>query len=92
MLAERERVGQFDRPRARLSLAMHHLQRNKMQRESRMRTAIAGKSSSVVPKLPQKRHSYNESVDEPAKLIEDEPVEVEQEIPAEENEPLERIE
>jgi hypothetical protein len=35
------------------------------------------------------RYSYNESVPQ---LIEDEPVEIEEEIPAEENEPLERIE
>ena len=35
--------------------------------------------------------SYNESVNEPANLIAEEPVEVEAEIPAEENEPVERI-
>jgi hypothetical protein len=37
-------------------------------------------------------HSYDESVDEPAKLIEQEPVEIEEEIPAEENDSVERVE
>jgi hypothetical protein len=41
------------------------------------------------PKLKQKHHSYDESVDEPAKLIEAEPVDVEAETPADENEPIE---
>ncbi len=33
--------------------------------------------------------SYDESLDEPGKLIADEPVEIEREVPAEENEPVE---
>ena len=37
-----------------------------------------------------RRHSYDESLDEPAKLIDDEAVEVERETPSEENEPVER--
>ena len=37
-----------------------------------------------------RRSSYDESLDEPAKLISDEPVEVEKETPSEENEPVER--
>jgi len=37
-----------------------------------------------------RRRSYDESLDEPAKLISDEPVDVEKETPAEENEPVER--
>lgn len=37
-----------------------------------------------------RRRSYDESLDEPAKLIGDEPVDVEKETPAEENEPVER--
>lgn len=36
------------------------------------------------------RRSYDEGVDEPGKLIGDEPVEVEKETPQEENEPVER--
>jgi hypothetical protein len=41
------------------------------------------------PKKKDKHYSYNESVDETAKLIDAEPVEVEAEVPAEENEPIE---
>lgn len=44
------------------------------------------------PKRQPQRSSYDESVDEPATLIEDEPVEIEEERPAEENPPVERIE
>jgi len=50
-----------------------------------------GRRRAVVPRR-QRHYSYNESLDEPAKLIADEPVEVEEEAPAEENEPVERIE
>jgi hypothetical protein len=45
----------------------------------------------IGPRQDKRELSYDESVDEPAKLIADEPVEVEAEIPAEENEPVERI-
>ncbi len=57
-----------------------------------MRTVTRIRSASKVPKRQQKHYSYNESVDESAKLIEDEPVDTEKAVPAEENEPLERIE
>ena len=40
----------------------------------------------------QKQYSYDESVDEAGKLIADEPVEIEREVPAEENEPVEGAE
>jgi len=50
------------------------------------------KRTEVIPKGRQRHHSYDESVDEPARLIEDEPADVEAEIPAEENEPIERSE
>ena len=40
------------------------------------------------PKEKDKHYSYNESVDETAKLDDAEPVEVEAEVPAEENEPI----
>ncbi len=43
----------------------------------------------IVPKRRQKHYSYDESLDEPGKLIADEPVEIEREVPAEENEPVE---
>jgi len=59
--------------------------------ESQMKATTA-RSESLIPKRRQKHYSYDESVNKPAKLIEDEPVETEEEVPAEENEPLERIE
>jgi len=43
------------------------------------------------PKQREQHHSYNETVDEPAKLIDNEAVEIEREVPAEDNEPIERI-
>ncbi len=43
----------------------------------------------AIPKRRQKHYSYDESLDEPGKLIADEPVEIEREVPAEENEPVE---
>ncbi len=41
------------------------------------------------PKKREKHHSFDETVDEPAKLIEDETVAIETEAPIEENEPVE---
>ncbi len=46
----------------------------------------------LVPKRQQKHYSYDESVDESAKLIADEPAAIESETPAEDNEPTERSE
>ena len=46
----------------------------------------------VVPRKRPKHHSYDESVDEPAKLLEQEAVEIEEEIPAEDTEAIERPE
>ncbi len=54
-----------------------------------MNATAAGKRRVIVPKRRQRHYSYNESLDEPAKLIADEPTEVENEAPAEENEPVE---
>ena len=45
----------------------------------------------VGPRQGKRMFSYDESIDELAKLIADEPVEVEEEIPATENEPVETI-
>jgi hypothetical protein len=43
------------------------------------------------PKQKDRRqHSYNESVDEPAALIQGEPVDIERETPADDTEPVER--
>ena len=41
------------------------------------------------PKQRQQHYSYDENVDEPAKLIQDEATEIEQEVPANENESIE---
>jgi hypothetical protein len=49
------------------------------------------RSSVLIPKRRQKHHSYDESVDEPAKVLAEEPVDIEREAPAEENEPIERV-
>jgi hypothetical protein len=50
--------------------------------------ATDGQRETIGPK----KKNYDESVDEPAKLIENEPVEVERETPAEDNQPVEQVE
>jgi len=57
-----------------------------------MQSASSDKFATGNPKKRRRRYSYDESVDEPAKLIEIESVEVEAEVPAEENEPVKGIE
>ncbi|MGO9008019.1 MAG: hypothetical protein ACLQIQ_19075 [Beijerinckiaceae bacterium] len=57
-----------------------------------MQSAARDKIANAIPRKRQRHYSYDESVDEPAKLIENEPIEIEAEVPAEENEPVERIE
>jgi hypothetical protein len=37
-----------------------------------MKTADAGRRTQIIPKKRQKHHSYDESVDEPGKLLEQE--------------------
>jgi hypothetical protein len=54
-----------------------------------MDVASRSRSGAIGPKR-QKHYSYNENIDEPAKLIADEPVEIEREVPAEERESVER--
>ena len=56
------------------------------------RSTAGEKIGGGLSKRRRRRHSYDESVDEPAKLIEIESVEIEAEVPAEENEPVETIE
>ncbi len=55
-----------------------------MQRDDRLQAT----RSAGFPKRRRRRNSYDEGVDEPAKLIEIESVKVEAEVPAEENEPV----
>ena len=57
-----------------------------------MKIASAATDDAIVPKRRQRHYSYDEALDEPGKLIADEPVEVERELPAEENEPVEETE
>ena len=57
-----------------------------------METAIDNRSGAAIPKKRQRHHSYDESVDEPAKLIENEAVDIEAARPLEENEPVEGTE
>jgi hypothetical protein len=44
------------------------------------------------PPRGRRRYTYNEGVDEPAKLIESEAVDIESEVPADGNEQVERLE
>jgi hypothetical protein len=46
--------------------------------------------NSVGPKKRNRHYSYDESLDEAPKLIDDEAVEVEEAVPADENEAIER--
>ena len=57
-----------------------------------METVEDNIEAEVVPKKRQKHHSYDESVDEAAKLLEQEAVEIERAIPSEDTPPIERIE
>jgi hypothetical protein len=56
-----------------------------------MQFSTSQKRSQPGPKR-EKHYSYDESIDEAAQLLEDEPVDIEQAIPAEENEPVEHVE
>lgn len=56
-----------------------------------MNSGIAITAGRGGPKRRQRHYLYDESTDEAAALIADEPVEIEEEQPAEPNEPIERI-
>ncbi len=60
--------------------------------EADMHQAARGTNGGIIPKRRQRHHSYDESVDESPKLLAGEPVAVESETPAEENQPIERDE
>jgi Arc/MetJ-type ribon-helix-helix transcriptional regulator len=57
-----------------------------------MRQSKDAASNSEPPRHRGRRSSYSEQTDEALKLLEDEPVEVERELPAEDNSPIERTE
>jgi len=62
------------------------------EKDTQMEPISAAMKHAVVPKRRQRHYSYDESLNEPGKLIADEPTEVEDEAPAEENEPVEGTE
>jgi len=45
----------------------------------------------LKPKPREKHYSYDQNVNEPAKLIDDEQMDIEQEIPQEDRQPIENI-
>lgn len=55
-----------------------------------MRTQMKSKHAEG-PKVRDQRHSYDESTNEPASLIANEPADVEEETPSDDTEPVERI-
>ena len=57
-----------------------------------MRNSSVPELSGEPPRQPNRRGSYSEQTDEAPKLLESEPVEVERELPAEDNSPVERTE
>ena len=57
-----------------------------------MQFSRGNKQRRAGPKRREKHYSYDESLNEAPQLLEDEPTDIEQEIPVEENEPVEHIE
>ena len=57
-----------------------------------MQTPSTERKKVIGPRRCRRHYSYDESVDEPPTLIEDEPVEVEHETPADENPSEQQIE
>lgn len=62
-----------------------------LQGESDMHLATGCKKKKKGPKRRARHYAYNESVDEVAKLILDESVDIEGANPADENEPVESV-
>ena len=56
-----------------------------------LETEITNEMARVGPRQGNRKLPYDESLDESAKLIAEEPVEIEAEVPAEENQSVERI-
>lgn len=57
-----------------------------------MKKAQGRAAATIGRNVPKRRHSYDENLDEPAKLIESEPVDAEAESPEVENVPVENVE
>jgi hypothetical protein len=60
--------------------------------EADMQSGQARAKTATPPKKRLRHYSYNESVDEPAKLLEQEAVDIEAETPSEDTEPVETVE
>jgi hypothetical protein len=45
----------------------------------------------IVPRRRRRHYSYNKTPDEPAKRVAAEPADIEEETPADENEPVENV-
>jgi hypothetical protein len=57
-----------------------------------MQNSSVSELNGEAPRQPKRRGSYSEQTDEAPRLLENEPVEVERELPAEDNSPVERTE
>ena len=57
-----------------------------------MGAARKSEQTRLVPKKRPRHHSYDESVDEPVRLLEQEAVEIEKETPSEDTSAVERAE
>ena len=55
-----------------------------------MPTANRSQKTNRAPKKRPRHHSYDTNVDEPAQLLKQEAVDIEEEVPAEDSEPIER--
>jgi len=55
-------------------------------------TMTSRRRKADIPKRRRRHYSYDESLNESAQLIADEPVEPEREIPSEDSEPVEQVE
>jgi hypothetical protein len=64
----------------------------KSSHDTELETEITNEMARVGPRQGNRKFPYDESLDESAKLIAEEPVEIEAEVPAEENQSVERIE
>jgi hypothetical protein len=60
--------------------------------EAQMRVRPDSRKNGSEPKRRQRHYSYDESVNESAKLIEDEPVDIEHKAPADENQSEQSVE
>ena len=57
-----------------------------------MHSGEARTKAETPPKKRPRHYSYDANVDEPAKLLEEEAVEIEEEVPSEDTEPIEGVE